>query len=81
MPSLIVIELESESVKACGLFDPGSNISTVTKQFLGKRPFVPRNIKYRTMSGEGNIIGETILNVKMKDIQKRVNIFVNSRKK
>lgn len=83
MPPLIRIEAEVEGAKAESLYDPGANITTISYDFfkkLGKVMYRSRNLRFRTMSGDDEILGTAFLNMRIFNIEKRVRMFVINRK-
>lgn len=74
----IVLDVFSSDFCGKGLYDPGANISTVLLSTLKKleKNYIPIKSKYRTVSGEDNLVGITILPLKIFNIEKKVILYV-----
>ena len=78
-PPLIVLKATVAGIAGRGLYDPGSNISTISKKFLlssDQKLFMPLERQFKTLGGQGLIIGITIVNMKILNIYHRVRMYV-----
>lgn len=79
MPSFVVVDVIFGNNSGKGLYDPGANVSAISFNTLKKiknYKLVPRKSTYNTTSGRGSILGITMLNIKILDIEERVPLYV-----
>lgn len=73
-----MLDVSSEKFNGKGLYDPGSNASIVLLSTLEKirKKYVPINGKYSTISGDGKVVGLTVLTLKIFDITRKIVLYV-----
>ncbi len=82
-PPLIVLNAGIGDNSGSCLYDPGSNLSAISKTMLKKCniPFVPLSRKFHTMGGEETLEGVTMIDLRVLNQTKRVMMFVIDSKK
>lgn len=79
LPPLITLDVSVEDEKATGLYDPCANITICSYEYfkkLRKKLYIPKSLTYRTMTGEGKLMGTIYAKVKIFDLEKKIRMFV-----
>ena len=78
------MKIDYENLSGTGLYDPGANISAISLDALKKfsdYKYVPIKSIFKTMSGEGTLLGITVLNIKLNNVSHRCLLYVFSSEK
>jgi hypothetical protein len=79
LPPLITLDVSVENEYAQALYDPGANITICSYEYfkkLCKKMYIPKSLTYRTMTGEGKIMGTIYVNLKIFNTEKKIRMFV-----
>lgn len=79
IPPLLVIDVSFKGYDGKGLFDPGSNISLLSKKFIDNNTiqnFFPLNLRFQTLSGAQDILGISLVKLTISSISSVVLLYV-----